>query len=123
MTGPKISRWIISSSCSQPGDDGRLEVEAGPLGLRAAGDDLRALGAALEKALDALALARRVDRAERRVGRERVADHEALRLLGQPGDDVVVDLRAGEHARGRGAVLAGVVVAGAGDRLQRALAG
>ena len=77
--------------------------------------------AALEEALDALALARGVERAERRLGRERVADHEPLRLLGEPGDDVVVDARAGEHARRGGAVLAGVVVAGAGDRLQRAL--
>ncbi len=57
MTGPKISRWIISSSCSQVGDDGRLEEEAGQVGLGAAGDDLRVVGLALEEALDALALA------------------------------------------------------------------
>ena len=38
-----------------------------------------------------------------------------------PDDDVVVDAAGGEHAGRRGAVLAGVVVARAGDRLQRAL--
>ena len=75
----------------QAGDDGRLEEEAGAVGLVPAGHDLGVRGAALEKALDALALARGVERAERRVRRQRVADHEALRLLGQAGDDVVVD--------------------------------
>src|SRR6201999_4295041 len=105
----------------EPGDDRRLQVEARPVGLLAAGDDLGALRPALEVALDALALARRVDRAERRIGRERVADHEALRLLGESRDDVVVDLRACEHARRRRAVLTGVVVARAGNRLERAV--
>ena len=121
ITGPKISRWIISSSWLQAGDDGRLEEEAGPVGLVAAGDDLDVAGLALEEALDALALAGGVERPERRVGRARVAHHQALGLLGQPGDDVVVDLGAGEHARRGRAVLAGVVVAGAGDRLERGL--
>ena len=92
-----------------------------PVGRDAAGHDLRVVGPALQEAGHALALAGGVDRAERRLGRERVADHKALRLVGEAGDDVVVDLRAREHARGGGAVLAGVVVAGAGDRLQRAL--
>ena len=90
----------------------------GRSGSLAAGDDLGVLGRALEEALDALALARGVERAERRVRVERVADLVA-RAPGRrgPASDVVVDLRAGEHARRRRAVLAGVVVAGAGDRL------
>ena len=67
----------------QAGDDGRLEEEAGQVGLAAAGDDLGVAGAALEEALDALALARGVERAERRVGVERVAEHVALGLLGE----------------------------------------
>ena len=66
-------------------DDRRLEEEAGQVGLLAAGDDLGAVGLALEEALDALALARGVERPERGVRGERVADHEALGLLGQPG--------------------------------------
>ena len=41
----------------EAGDDGRLEEEAGQVGLVAAGDDLGVLGLALEEALDALALA------------------------------------------------------------------
>ena len=48
----------------------------------------------------------------------RVAHDVAVGLLGQAVDDVVVDRAGGQHARGRGAVLAGVVVAGAGDRLE-----
>ena len=38
------------------GDHGRLEVEAGAVGVLAAGDDLRVVGLALEEAADALAL-------------------------------------------------------------------
>src|SRR5271165_3170815 len=105
----------------ETGDDGRLEVEAGPLGPPAPGHDLRVRRPALEEAPDPFELARRVDGAERGLGRQRVADHEALGLLGQTEDDVVVDPRAGQHAGGRRAVLPGVVVAGARDRLQRAL--
>ena len=45
----------------------------------------------------------------------------ALRVVGERGDEVVVDVRGGEHAGGRGAVLAGVEVAGDGDALDRRL--
>src|SRR4051812_14887847 len=100
------------------GDDGRLEEEAGQVGLAAPGHDLRVRRRALEEALDALALAGRVQRPEVRVGRAHVAHHVALRLVGEAVDDVVVDLAGGEHARRGGAVLAGVVVADAGDRLE-----
>ena len=41
----------------------------------------------------------------------------ATGLLGQRGDEVVVDAGAGEHAGRGGAVLAGVEVAGDGDAL------
>src|SRR5829696_4833935 len=102
-------------------DDGRLEKEARKVGLAAAGDDLGVAGPPLQEALDALALALGVDRAERRVRRRSVAHDAALGLLGQTVDDVVVDLRARQHARGRGAVLPGVVVAGPRDRLHRGL--
>ena len=44
-----------------------------------------------------------------------------LACSASPDDHVVVDALAGEHARRRRAVLAGVVVAGAGDRLERGL--
>src|SRR4051812_25901447 len=84
----------------EAGDHGRLEVEAGQVGLAAAGHDLRVAGLALEEALDALALAGAVERPEGRVGAEGVAHDEALGLLGEPADDVVVDLLAGEHAGG-----------------------
>ena len=53
MTGPKISRWIISSSCSSPATTVGSRKKPGPLGLASAGDDLGAVGAALEEALDA----------------------------------------------------------------------
>ena len=87
----------------------------------AAAHDLGVARLALEEALDASELVGVVQRPERRVRRVRVTHHEALGLLGEPADDVVVDPRAGEHARGGGAVLAGVVVAGARDRLERRL--
>jgi len=54
------------------------------LGRVAAGDDLSVAGPALQKAGHAFLLFGRVDRPERGVGRERVSDHEALRLLGRP---------------------------------------
>ena len=57
ITGPKISDWIISSSCSSSGNDGWLQEEAGQVGLRTAGNDLGMPGLSLEEALDALALA------------------------------------------------------------------
>ena len=119
MTGPKISRWIISSSWRSPETTVGSRKKPGPVGLVPAGDDLRVVGLALEEALDPLALARRVERPERGVGRARVAEHEALGLVGETVHDVVEDLRAGQHPGGRRAVLAGVVVAGAGDRLER----
>ena len=105
----------------EAGDDRRLEEVARQVGLHAAGDDLGVAGLALEEALDPLALARGVERAQRRVGGHRVAEDEALRFAGEAVDDVVVDAFGGEHPGRRRAVLAGVVVAGAGDRLHRRL--
>src|SRR3954471_11566596 len=74
MTGPKISRWTTSWACwgaataagsaKEPGHDGRLEEEARQVGLVAARHDLRVRRRPLEEALDALALARRVERPE-----------------------------------------------------------
>ena len=40
-----------------------------------------------------------------------------LRLLGERGDEVVVDAGTGQHAAGGGAVLAGVEPAGGADGL------
>src|SRR5436190_5294131 len=105
----------------EAGDDGRLQEEAGRVGLVAARDDLRVGRLALEEALDALALASRVQRAERRVRAQRVAHDHALRLLGEAADHVVVDAPGGEHPCRRRAVLAGVVVAGARNRLHGGL--
>ena len=118
MTGPKISRWIISSSCwrsattvgsrKKPGRSGSLP----PVTIFAFD------GARSRKPSTRSRWRRGVQRAEVRVGGAQVAHHVALGLLGEAVDDVVVDLAGGEHARRRGAVLAGVVVAGAGDRLE-----
>src|SRR5680860_1526175 len=105
----------------EPGDDGRLEEVAGKVGLGAAGDHLGVAGPALEEALDPLALALRVERPQGRVGGERVAENEALGFADQAVDDIVVDPFRGQHPGRRGAVLAAVVVAGAGDRLDRGL--
>ncbi len=98
-----------------------LEEVARKLRFGPAGHDLGVIGLALEEALDARALLGAVERPEGGVGAHGVAEDVALGLLGQPGDEVVVDLAAREHARRRGAVLPGVVVAGAGDGLQRGL--
>ncbi len=80
ITGPKISLLDHLVVLLEAGDDGRLEEEAGQVGLGAAGDDLGAVRLALEEALDPLALALRVERPERRVGGERVAEHQPLRF-------------------------------------------
>ena len=104
----------------QPGDDGRLEEEAGQVGLAPPVTTSACSGLALEEALHPLALARGVERAERRVG-DIVSPRTSPWPRREAVDDVVVDAWRREHAgRGR-AVLAGVVVAGAGDRLQRGL--
>jgi hypothetical protein len=102
----------------QAGDDGRLQEEARQVGLLAAGDDLGVRGLAFEEALDALTLARRVHRSERGIGRARVAHDVPGGLLDQAVDDVVEEAAGREHACRGGAVLAGVVVAGARDRLE-----
>ena len=71
---------------------------------------------------DVRQLAGVVDRAEERVlvGRQ-PHRRRALRVLRERRDEVVVDARAGQHAGGRGAVLAGVEVAGDGDALDGGL--
>ena len=84
----------------EAGDDRRLEEEARQVRLDLPPVAISAWsGLALQEALDPLALARGVERAERRVVGARVAQHEPLGLLGEPVDDVVVDLRA-RPARG-----------------------
>ena len=115
MTGPKTSRWASSSSGRRLLHDGRLEEEAGRVRLLAAGDEPRVVGHPVDEAGDVRALAGGVERAERRVGVGGVAEREAAGLLGQRFDDVVVHAVGDEHAGRRRAVLAGVVVAGAGD--------
>ena len=57
MTGPKISRWIISSSCWRSATTVGSRKKPGRSGSVAAGDDLGVAGLALQEALDALALA------------------------------------------------------------------
>ena len=86
----------------------------------APGDHLGAGRRPLQEALHPLALASRVQRPQRGVRRQRVAHHQPARLLGQSAHHVVVDVAGGQHPRGGRAVLAGVVVAGARDRLERA---
>ena len=67
-------------------------------------------------------LVRVVDRAEERVGVVGHADlGRALGVLGERGDEVVVDAGPGEHAGRGGAVLAGVEVAADGDALDGGL--
>ena len=77
----------------------RLEEEPGPRWRDAAGHDLGVPRGSLEQPFDARALARRVERAERRLHGERVTQHVAPGLLGEPGHDVVVDLRSEASTR------------------------
>ena len=86
----------------------------GEVGFAAAGDDLGVIGRALEKALEALALALRVDRAERACRRLGVSPMpQPFGLLGAGrGRRRRRPWRGAEHAPGGGAVLARVVVAG-----------
>ena len=59
ITGPKISRWIISSSCRSPETTVGSRKNPGRSGSLPARDDLDVVRPALEEALDPLALARR----------------------------------------------------------------
>ncbi len=66
--------------------------------------------------LDVRELVDVVDRTEQRVLVVGQADLGAgSGVLGQGGDEVVVDARTSDHPRCRGAVLSGVEVAGRGD--------
>ena len=93
ITGPKISRWIISSSCCRPattvgsrkkpgrsGSAPPVTTSACP-GLRSRKPSTRSRWRAEFSGPSVVS------------GGERVADHEPLGLRGQPADDVVVDLR------------------------------
>ena len=116
MTGPKISSWICSSSWLQAGEHGRL-VEVARLALPlAAGLEAGVVGQPVDHAGDPVELVGVVERAVEHVLVVGHAGLGALGLLGQRGDEVVVHARPGEHAGGGGAVLAGVEVAGLGDR-------
>ena len=77
---------------------------------------------AVDHALDLVGLRLRDQRAHVEVvGVGGVAPLDRLHLVGQGGDEPVVDGRAGDHAAGRGAVLAAVPVAGRLDDLGREL--
>ena len=80
------------------------------------------VGQPVDEARDVRELVGVVDRAEERVLVVGHADlGRAPGVLGERGDEVVVDPRAREHARRGGAVLAGVEVAGDGDALDGGL--
>ena len=114
-TGPKTSLWTISSRLLHVGDDRRLHEEALVAVRAAAGEDGRLLRA-LEEAEDPLLLRLRDHGAHLGlVARHRVADLERLDLRHELLEQAVVDLRAGDHARAGGAVLARVPVAGEPD--------
>ena len=95
----------------QPGDDRRGVEVPRPVDDRAAGDPLGAGGRAVHEPAHAVELRGRDERTHLGVLGRRVADGELLDRGGERGDEVVIDLRPGEHARGRGAVLARVPVA------------
>ena len=73
MTGPKISRWIISSSWRRPATTVGSRKKPGRSGSLPPVTISAWLGLALEEALDALALARGVERPERRVSASSVS--------------------------------------------------
>ena len=119
MTGPKISLLDHLVVLLQAGDDGRLEEEAGVADWRVPPAATSAWsGAPVDEAADVRELVGVVDRAEQHV---LVVGHAGLGVLSacsvERGDEVVVDAGPGEHAGRRGAVLAGVEVAGDRDAL------
>jgi hypothetical protein len=75
------------------------------------------VGGPVEEALHAVQLVRVVEGPVVDVGVIRSAGGHALRLLGESRGELVVDPRPGQHTGRRGAVLAGVEVARAGDPL------
>ena len=102
------------------GDDGRGVVGAGAVRSLATDHDLRAVARPIDHALDLVGLGLRDERAHLDVvALGRVAPLDGPDLVGERGDELVVDRRAGDDARGRGAVLAGVPVAGGAQRLGR----
>ena len=120
MTGPKISFWMISSSCCRPettvGSKKKPSVaDAGDRRRRPRrGRAARSKNADHPVELVGVVDRRRTARPRRRAVRSWSL---SLRLLGERGDEVVVDAGRGEHPGRRGAVLAGVEVAGDGDAL------
>ena len=116
-TGPKISSCATSIAFSTFASTVGVVERALAVGELAAGDDLRAFrDAALDEAVHAVAVRGRDERADLRLGVERVADAQLLRVVGEARDELVVDRRLDEHARARLAALAGGVV----DRPHRA---
>ena len=75
------------------------------------------IGRTVDHAADVGELVRVVDRAEQHVLVVGHAGLGALGLLGERSDEVVVHAGRGDHTSRRGAVLAGVEVAGDGDAL------
>ena len=102
------------------GDDRRLVVGARAIGPVAADDDLGRATRPLDHARDLVGLGLGDERAHVDVVRlGGVAPLDRADLLGELVDELVVDLRAGDDAGRRGAVLAGVPVAGGLERLGR----
>ena len=105
------------------GDDRRLVVGARAIRPGAAEHQLRlGLERPVDHALDLVGLGLRDERAHVEVvGVGRVAPLDRLHLVAERGDELVVDRGPGDHAAGRGAVLAGVPVARALEGLGREL--
>ena len=68
----------------------------------------------LDMALDLAEMIRGDDRADPGLGIERIADLHGLRPLGEPGEELVRDLRVQEQARSRIAAFAGVEIGAEG---------
>ena len=118
-TGPKTSSWTISLPWSGP-TMRWARTGAGAVGPLAAHDDLGAVAGAIDHAGHLVDVARRDERAHVEVvGLGRVAPADRADLVRERGDEAVVDGRAREDARGRGAVLPGVPVAPETDRSRR----
>ena len=115
MTGPKTSRWASSSSGRRLLDDRRLEEEARRVRLRPPVTSRAWSGMRSMKPATFARWRAELSGPSVVSGSAVSPSVQAAGLLGQRLDDVVVHAVGDEHARRRRAVLAGVVVAGAGD--------
>ena len=107
----------MASSCRTPATTVASTKKPGSVAV-AARQHLGVRGQPGQELLDPLLVGRAVDRTVV-AAVVRPADPESLRRLRQQSGELVVHGRLDQHAGGRGAVLAGVEVAGGGDRLGR----